>query len=223
MYEWLPSEVELMTDTSEADWVVSALRPWDEDGVRVGSFMPDLFEAYTRLDQGEGDPVHGWSVRRDMLEEIASRMSRANSRSEPCWFCLWEGWGTWSAGAHSILRSVPGPRMKRKQRKELLEAVRVQRRIDEGREAELRLIPRVRGEHRSYFLVRGPLSSAISLWETAGHEPPNLWWPADRSWLVSTEIYATSTYVGGSRELIDALLASPELAAAETSVSALHT
>jgi hypothetical protein len=223
VYEWLPSDVELMTDTSEADWVVSALRPWDEDGVRVGSFMPDVFEAYTRLDHGEGDPVHGWSVRRDMLEAIASRLSSFSPRSEPCWFCLWEGWGTWWKGAHGPLTSRSGSRSSKAERQQLREVAREERQIDDERDRVLRSTPRVRGEHRSYFLVRGPLPSAISLWETAGHEPPSLWWPADRSWLVSTEIYATSTYVGGSRELIDALLASPELAAAETSMSALHT
>lgn len=208
-----------MSDTTAADWVVAQLRPWDAGGVRVGSFMPNVFGAYARIDQGDRDPVHGWSMPSGMLAELASLLSGSRSLSEPCWFCLWEGWGTWWMGGHSILRSVPGPRTSRKQRKELRETIRQERRFLAERDAELRRITRVRGEHRNYFLVRGPISAVVPLWEVAGHEPPCLWWPEDRSWCVSTEIYAGSTYVGGSKDLIAALLAS-SLEAVETSVSA---
>jgi len=38
-----------------------------------------------------------------------------------------------------------------------------------------------------------------------------LWWPADRSWLVATEIDGYRTYIGGSRAAIDAVLAAPAL------------
>jgi hypothetical protein len=215
--EWLPPDVEPMTDLFEADWVVARLVPWDREAVRVESFMPAVFESYARIDHSD-DPVHGWSMPPDILVELASLLSGSKT-SEPGWFCLWEGWGTWASGAHSILRSVPGPHMSRKQRKELRETIRQEQRLDAERDAELRRIPRVRGEHRGYFLVRGPLSAAVPLWEAAGHEPPNLWWPDDRSWLVSTEIYANVTYVGGSNRLIGALLGSAVLHAAEASVS----
>jgi hypothetical protein len=40
---------------------------------------------------------------------------------------------------------------------------------------------------------------------------PNLIWPADRSWLVHSEVDFDSTLVGGTRELIDALIAAPDL------------
>ena len=35
---------------------------------------------------------------------------------------------------------------------------------------------------------------------------PNLWWPADRSWCVATEIDLAWTYVGGPAGLIEAVL-----------------
>jgi hypothetical protein len=39
-----------MRDTSPADWVIRALRPWAlEGGVRLWSFMPDGFDAYARV------------------------------------------------------------------------------------------------------------------------------------------------------------------------------
>jgi hypothetical protein len=42
-------------------------------------------------------------------------------------------------------------------------------------------------------------------------EAPNLIWPADRSWLVVSEVDFDSTLVGGSRELIDSLVEYPDL------------
>ena len=45
------------------------------------------------------------------------------------------------------------------------------------------------------------------------NQSPNLWWPDDRAWCVATEIYGYSTYMGGSRPCIDAVLASPDLEA----------
>jgi hypothetical protein len=42
-------------------------------------------------------------------------------------------------------------------------------------------------------------------------EAPNLIWPEDRAWFVATEYDFDSTLVGGSRALIDALLAAPGL------------
>jgi hypothetical protein len=58
------------------------------------------------------------------------------------------------------------------------------------------------------MLFKGPLSSAI------GHlEGPNLWWPDDRSWCVASEIDFPYTYVGGSKPLIEDILADPALEA----------
>jgi hypothetical protein len=42
-------------------------------------------------------------------------------------------------------------------------------------------------------------------------QPPNLIWPADHSWFVQSEVDLDSTLVGGSRALVDDLLASPEI------------
>jgi hypothetical protein len=39
----------------------------------------------------------------------------------------------------------------------------------------------------------------------------NLFWPADRSWCVATEVDFDSTLVGGDTALIAAILAAPEL------------
>ncbi len=41
--------------------------------------------------------------------------------------------------------------------------------------------------------------------------PPSFWWPADRAWFVSTDIDASSTYVGGSNALVEQLIAESTL------------
>ncbi len=59
MFESIAPEAELVHDVSVADWIVSGLRPWDRDRIRLWSFMPEVFEAYVRvfhpLDYGDGD------------------------------------------------------------------------------------------------------------------------------------------------------------------------
>ena len=72
---------------------------------------------------------------------------------------------------------------------------------------------------RSFILFSGPLD-AIDAFGRAGPPwlPPNLWWPDDRAWFVSTDIDLASTYVGGSRVCIDAILSAEEVEALPASV-----
>ncbi|HEY7456971.1 MAG TPA: hypothetical protein VH703_06815 [Solirubrobacterales bacterium] len=49
--------------------------------------------------------------------------------------------------------------------------------------------------------------------ELPWREAPNLIWPADRSWLVASEVDFDSTLIGGSAELIEAIVQSPALEA----------
>jgi hypothetical protein len=77
-------------------------------------------------------------------------------------------------------------------------------------------VPRVQLPHRSYVLLHatvkrvgdGPL--LVGPLHDLG---PNLWWPEDRSWCVATEIDFRWTYVGGSAECIQAVLAHQRLEA----------
>ena len=59
---------------------------------------------------------------------------------------------------------------------------------------------------RAYFLFRGSFD-ASKVDGVTMFEPPSFWWPEDRAWFVSTDIDASSTYVGGSSALIDQLMA----------------
>jgi len=60
---------------------------------------------------------------------------------------------------------------------------------------------------RAHRLVRGPIALATANFAPEPAEQgPNLWFPADRSWCVVTDIDLMSTYVGGSAGLVRALL-----------------
>ena len=70
---------------------------------------------------------------------------------------------------------------------------------------------RVHTPYRDYHLLTGPLSAAGMLPELAAWTCANLWWPADRAWLVATEIDGFLTYIGGSENAIAAVLSEPDL------------
>lgn len=95
----------------------------------------------------------------------------------------------------------------------------------------------LRWRAREFIVFAGPLDAADQMgyeatssglarlvdgrWERVSpsshwfSQPPNLIWPADHSWFVQSEVDLDSTLVGGSRALVDELLASPELEAWE--------
>ncbi len=70
---------------------------------------------------------------------------------------------------------------------------------------------RVRTPHRGYHLLTGAVSAAPVLPEPAAWRCASLWWPADRAWLVATDIDGYSTYVGVGHAAIEAVLADPDL------------
>jgi hypothetical protein len=68
------------------------------------------------------------------------------------------------------------------------------------------------GSGRRYVLRRGAIVSLESAFERRPFEnPPTFWWPTDHAWFVTTDIDASSTYVGGSHELIETILDDPSL------------
>jgi hypothetical protein len=114
--------------------------------------------------------------------------------------------------------------------------------IHGGVEEEFPDEPLLRMPNRDFAILAGPLSavdqigisnahaSAFSfsaVWVGDGPPPdpdpdpstnasemaPNLIWPENRAWFVASEYDFDSTLVGGSRELIDAILDSPDLEA----------
>ncbi|MGR7024103.1 hypothetical protein [Geodermatophilus sp. URMC 62] len=76
---------------------------------------------------------------------------------------------------------------------------------DDGGAADL---PRLRLPRSDLLLVRGPVDRATANFAPEPQEQSAaLWWPADRAWCVVTDPALMSTYVGGSVDAVDALLA----------------
>jgi hypothetical protein len=126
-----------------------------------------------------------------------------------CWFALWSGWGDLRGGP-GLVPTIPGPTPE-----EQRETRRQQRREEAALDAipQISLWPHTGG--RQYLLFRGPTDAACSFDTGHGWHVPSFWWPDDRSWAVVTDIDATSTYVGGARSTIDAILGAGDFEALE--------
>lgn len=78
--------------------------------------------------------------------------------------------------------------------------------------------------NRTYLAYTGPIDAVLELARDGNMlQGPNLWWPADKSWIVATEIDLMDTYVGASSACIDALLSDPELEAYPFSIDSCVT
>jgi transposase InsO family protein len=108
---------------------------------------------------------------------------------------VWDGWGTWWPPITATSRAE-GFRRAWQQHDEIVEALR-----------DVEMIRRPYG--REYFLFRAPIHRARAF----HRQTPQLWWPDDRAWFVSTEIDDYSTYIGASGPCLEALFASETLEA----------
>jgi hypothetical protein len=137
-----------------------------------------------------------------------------------CWFAMWSGWGDLS-GASGVLyrspqRTIAELRIRWRNWFESWQARR--------EAARLKTFPLLGRSGRSYVLVAGAIDDAPRFHLGRRFQSPSLWWPADRAWFVHTEIDAVSTYVGGSRALVDQLVGGQILESfevAEDSLAAL--
>ncbi|HEY5265382.1 MAG TPA: hypothetical protein VIJ40_01075 [Acidimicrobiales bacterium] len=220
-------------DVSAANWIRERLSPWDSRVIT--SFIPSGFESYARilhpveLPRGEspllrwadvsrwsGVPMHPRVQWHDIAlpetiptteppwrsqgphqgslyfpdaEALIDDLTPYTSTPQECFFGFWMGYFG-GAAAFVPLGSPP---------------VHIP--------APPQPLTQVELPFREYGLYEGPLTAATSL-ELAGgrrEQTPNLWWPADHSWCVASEIDFPWTYVGGSSALIDHLLADDRL------------
>ncbi len=160
----------------------------------VGSYDPDNFTG----SRWRGEDPSISELEAEKLDALAAILARHTDTAEECFFGL------------STIRS--------------------------GFAEEFDAAPQFELPHREFVILTGPLSavaqiqlnsrhSTVTVFYREGKEPPadyepperfsreapNLIWPEDRAWLIATEVDFDSTLLGGSRELIDALLAAPEL------------
>ena len=114
------------------------------------------------------------------------------------YFAVWDGYGGFSAGASALMTTSGG--------------------IPLLPPADVERAKRIKGVGREYLLYSGPAS--FNDFDFPGLDGPNIWWPADRSWCVSTDIDLDSTYIGASEECVERLLSHPSLEALRTTSDA---
>ncbi len=156
-------------------------------------------------------PRHG-EIPDNVLDRLTPLLAR-HTTSVHGWFCLWEGWGFLSGSSSLVVawhvdRQPPPGTPSRYQSRPAFPP--------ESLES-----PKVHLPSRAYFLFEGPLAAvgelgALVTWDPGGHQSferqtPSLWWPDDRAWCSGNEVDSTSTCIGGSRALVDELLADPDL------------
>jgi hypothetical protein len=213
-----------MTDTSDASWVQERLlaRPF----ATVGALVPDAFDAYARLLHPAYVGVTGPELETITWKAVAERNGRvahplmqferiaglADINAQP-------EWGQ-RPNEGEVPAELVGPLVSLL-REHTTTPGRCYFSLWEGFGGldiipNFSSLPRVKADGRDYLLFRGPLDSMMR-WAgepTEGwFEGPQLWWPEDRSWCVATDIDLDSTYIGGSRALIERLLSDPALEA----------
>lgn len=152
---------------------------------------------------GRSLPMEGQLVQ-PHLDRLTRCLTAATSTPDTVWLLVWSGYGG---------RGEPELLVRTRRRQRTVGALRrrfARRRWvpDPDRDLGIEISPALTGSGRTYVLHRGAIDASPN-----GEDPgapglaPSFWWPADRAWFVSTEIDISSTYVGGSTSLIEALLA----------------
>ena len=170
-------------------------------------------------------PPHDGALPPVTLEALSDVLARHTTMPDRCHFGLWEGYGwiDWMAVEMRLAAKLglpnrtyllfEGPLVAISDlgwREDLSDGSLRMRALDRRsigfRERARAFVWPNKTEKGSH---RPPAPSAATL----HRESPNLIWPADRSWFVASEIDLDSTFVGGSTELINDLLADSRLEA----------
>lgn len=198
-----------LADVSAADWFL------DDDAPPAlrHHLGPPGFDSYVRVlhsPMGPDDDRYEGHLEAPLLRALCDDLAGHTTTPDDCFFGLWDGYGELYGGdAVGFLTAFSGPtrwpgRMFGKEKPPPPVPPAFDRSVLEG--------PKVAFGH-DYLLFGGRLVDAGEWGATSyGHaisrdiNSPNLMWPADHAWFVTTHIDSTWTGVGGSKELTEALL-----------------
>ena len=181
---------------------------WAERAAALGRDLGPETTWWTLLGTApyEGGMDHGPEEGRLNESEVATLASFLGAHTvdpSACWFALWSGFGFLDGGA-ALLRSRGSV---------LTEWWELRRaRADDRRQrralSRLPTFELLGRSGRSYLLFHGSVIDAqrFRFAEGGWFQSPTLWWADDKSWFVHTEIDASSTYLGGTRAMIDQLV-----------------
>lgn len=211
---------------------------WAELARRTGRTLHPLAQAPNLLGSFEDADVDGWRIgfpdqgRLDprALAALVDHLDAATTRPDDVTIGIWVGWGELHPSA-TYAFVVPDAPLPGDESDELAGAAtrRVRRQVRASIHPDVaRALGRNEGlltAGREYVLLHGrldeladprwPSQAGIGWREGSAGSMPQLIWPADRAWCLASEIDFDSTIVAGSRELVDAVLASPAVEALE--------
>jgi hypothetical protein len=199
----MPDPLRHIDGHDAGEWLRRSMVTFSAD---VGSFLPDHFEAYARIDHHDPDGRWEGSLPKPLVPPLIEHLGAATTTRADCFFAVWEGFGI---GMTSV-KFEPGVSW--------LERKLTLRRLSRV-PAWKKKAPTLELPARRYHVFSGPIEGAAtdfsgSTIETAW-QSANMWWPADHAWCVATEIDFAWTYVGASRDCIDRILADARLGANE--------
>lgn len=171
--------------------------------------------------RGDGDNPPRWPgtdpctgvLEREDFEALAEVLSRHTVTPERTSIAFWVGYGLWPKAWHGMPTS----------RRAVRESFLFQRALGE-------VVTLCAEAPAVAYALGAPTGTAIAFSEdgsswvptpdeqfeaSAAHQwqSPSAWWPADRAWVTSSDPDHDSTLVGGSRALVDDLLADARLEA----------
>ena len=214
------ARLSICPEASVGDWVRESLVPWiafSEKPMTTGSIIPKGFESYVLIRHtGEGD--YQGALGPKTLETLLSVLSKFTNTPDHCVHAMWEGFGWGNPGVpFSSVRQSRLTRFFQTYRLRYGSYPRHRKRIQPIVDPDLHTLPSAIANselftlpHRNYLLAQGPLIEAMKI----GHvrmgffhpQSPNLLWPIDRSWILTTEIDFDITLIGGAEELVESIL-----------------
>ena len=230
-----PDGVKFCEDVSEGRWVEKRIS--DSGMSTVSSLLPNGFPAYARvfhpayLNDDEEQPVRWSTVASWTGRTVHPQMQFQRVAGLPEGPHINEPDPPW--GSHPTVGSIPEAECRT-----LVETLRGFTATPDScyfclwegwGSIDTRLYKagsRVRAPHRDHLLFHGPIDAIMAFFATdwprrsVWSNSPNIWWPKDRSWCVATDIDLCHTYIGGSRECIEAILSHLDLEALPTTLDA---
>jgi hypothetical protein len=216
-----------LSDVTPAAWVITAV---DGSYDFVSALVPPRYQAYARLIHS-GDWLGG-SLPLAQRRVLVDLLRGETTTPERCWFCVPDdnhdlddqGVGQRvdlpSGGTAYLLHggSIELALMPPPERSHHV-PVRLDLTDEEMREELAAELAAAEGVSVTFTVEDASLVELAQAVSDAcpflAHVGPGLWWPDDRAWFVGTDSFEKRTWVGGSRRLIERLLAEPALAATE--------
>lgn len=155
------------------------------------------------------EPPEEGSLPRGVGTQLVDLLRPQTTTPDRCWFGSWVGWGD-----VRFPQTAPQFRLPGREYFLLSGAIEAIAETVGGGRGSGKSVAILHRRRRWPFRWRRPQAIAVqgegSL-PFSRYQSASLWWPEDRAWFLATEIDLNSTYVGGSRAAIDAIMASPHL------------